>query len=60
LAKIDGSTGINSSTSNNRSTFRQIGHHAARATTLDDHFPAARNVGLEVRHSGDAASSSTR
>ncbi len=51
----DGSTGITSITcSSPCSTFRQIESHAASARVLDEHFPHARCVGLEVRHSSDA------
>lgn len=28
--------------------------HEATSASLDEHFPSARRIGLEVRHSGDA------
>lgn len=49
LTKIDDHGGTSSSDSE-----QQIGRHEASARVLDDHFPGARRVGLEVRHSSDA------
>ncbi|MDD5726007.1 MAG: hypothetical protein PHC53_01160 [Patescibacteria group bacterium] len=49
LTKIDDHGSTSSSDSK-----QQIGRHAASARVLDEHFPGAQRVGLEVRHSSDA------
>lgn len=55
LTKIDdhGSTSSDKQFADSDSE-QQIGRHAASARVLDEHFPGARRIGLEVRHSSDA------
>ncbi|MHB8830617.1 MAG: hypothetical protein ACYC44_00645 [Patescibacteria group bacterium] len=56
LTKIDdhGSTSSTKQFSGSNDSEQQIGRHAASARVLDEHFPGAQRVGLEVRHSSDA------
>jgi len=39
---------------NNGNNMRKIERGPDASASLDDHFPHARSVGLEVRHSSDA------